>query len=144
MGLRDARLWRSSLNTMIAAVDTDLTIEDFLPQLEEALGMSGGTHDPEDVVARIQDGRAQLWVQNEGLVITEVEQYPNGPVLNFWLAAGEKDDILSLLPRIYGWGRHIGCERATMLGRKGWERVLADDGWERSQLVHFTRDLTDG
>lgn len=119
----------------------DKTILDFLPELQKALDYAGGTHKPQDVAKRVLDRYAQLWVRGNGLIVTEIDLYPEGPVLNFWLAAGDLDDVLDLLPDIYEWGRGRGCERATMLGRKGWGRVLADDGWGPSSLVHYTKDL---
>lgn len=121
--------------------ETSKTILDFLPQLEEALDRAGNTHTARDVARMIVQGDAQLWLRDGGMIVTEVEDYPRGPVLRFWLAAGDKDDILDLLPEVYEWGREVGCKKATMLGRKGWGRVLADDGWEASPLVHFTRAL---
>lgn len=117
------------------------TVLDFLPQLQEALDYAGNTHTPEDVAERILSGEAQLWVGGDGLIVSEVEEYPEGPVLNLWLAAGDKDDILALLPRVYGFGRWRGCERATVLGRKGWKRVLEPDGWQDTELVYLEREL---
>lgn len=121
--------------------ETSKTVLDFLPELQEALQHSGGTHTVKDVARMVLNEEAQLWVEGDGLIVTEIEQYPQGPVLNFWLAAGEMNDVLAQLPEIYEWGREVGCEKATMTGRRGWERVLAHDGWERTPLVHFKRDL---
>lgn len=122
-------------------METSKTVLDFLPQLEEALGHAGNTHTPQDVAEMVLSGEAQLWVEGDGLMITEVEEYPNGPVLRCWLAAGEMDDVLALLPRIYGYGRYRGCEEVVMTGRKGWKRVLADEGWEDTNLVNMKKAL---
>ena len=120
---------------------TNKTILDFLPELEEALEHAGDTHTPQDVAEMVLRGDAQLWVEGDGLIITEVEEYPNGPVLNIWLAAGDMDDVLSLLPQVYGFGRWRECKTVTTLGRKGWKRVLAEDGWEDTELVYLEREL---
>lgn len=126
---------------MIAA--TDRTIEDFLPQIEEALAYTD-THDPVDMVQAILDGNAQLWTRGDGLVVTEIEDTPKARILRFWVAAGDMGDCLDLAEEAEEWGRSIGCERATVLGRKGWKRVLPERGWEPNEkLVCFTKDLTE-
>lgn len=118
---------------------TDIT--DFQPKLEKALQMAGGTHTIADVGAFIREGKAQLWYNEDGMIVTEIEFYPRDRVLNFWLAAGEKDGVLDLLDDIYEWARSVGCTRATFTGRKGWARILADDGWESSSLVKYHKEL---
>lgn len=122
-------------------IETDKTVLDFLPQLKTALDHAGNTHTIQDVAELVLAGQAELWVEGDGLIITEIEEYPQGPVLRCWLAAGDMDDVLSLLPRVYGYGRWRGCEKVTMLGRKGWKRVLADEGWEDTNLVQMERNI---
>lgn len=126
----------------IMLLDTEQEdVSSFLPKLEEALDRAGNTHTPKDVFRRVMSGKAQLWIEGEGLIITEIETYPSGQVINFWLASGDLEDCLSMLPRIYEWGKDIGCYRATTLARKGWQRVLRDEGWEAAPLVFLTKEL---
>lgn len=126
----------------ILMLDTEREdISPFLPKLEEALAYAGDTHTVEDVFGRVMEGKAHLWISDDGLIVTETENYPTGQVLNIWLASGDLDDCLSMLPRIYEWAGQMGCERITSLARRGWQRVLRDEGWEASPLVHLTKEL---
>jgi hypothetical protein len=33
------------------------------------------------------------------------------------------------------WGREQGCEKVTVMGRKGWERALAADGYRPAAVL---------
>jgi hypothetical protein len=100
------------------------------PRLEAALLRAGSTHDwVRDVVPRLCDGRAQ-WhstPDGRGCIVTELLDYPNYKVVNYWLAAGELHACRSLVPGIEDWARGEHCVRAIGLGRPGFRRVLGDD-----------------
>jgi hypothetical protein len=100
------------------------------PRLEAALLRAGSTHDwVRDVVPRLCDGRAQ-WHSTQdgrGAIVTELLDYPNYRVVNYWLGAGELAACRSLVPGIEAWARGEGCVRAIGLGRPAWRRVLGDD-----------------
>ena len=112
----------------------DLTPE-LIEGLEAALRFGGSTHSIADVVQQTLAGDAQLWVEPDAVIVTEVLQMPNARVLNFWLAAGKRAALLPLHRRVLTWGKSIGCDRAVMVGRSGWERILRDDGWAPSSIV---------
>lgn len=109
-------------------------------RLEEALAHGGGTHSLEDVSAAIDGGTAQLWETPGALLVTEVNVGPRAKELHFWLAAGELEAVLALSEVVMDWGREIGCQTATLTGRKGWARVMARRGWD-SHLVVMGRML---
>lgn len=96
--------------------------------LELALERAGPTHRVEDVIARIKDGRAQLWDRGDGCIITEINDYPLRKVVNYWLIAGVLQECLALEPDINAWARSEGCTVATGSGRRGWGRV--SPGWK--------------
>lgn len=116
------------------------TIMHFLPRLQKALRYTG-THEVEDVAQSLRTGEAKLWTEGDALIITQVEDTPNMRVLIFWLAAGRLEDVLALAERCYAWGRENGCQRAAMLGRKGWAPTLTKRGWKEANLVYLTKDL---
>jgi hypothetical protein len=103
-------------------------------KLQRALDLAG-THSITDVFGRIEAGMAQIWERDHALIVTEIHDYPKCSVLHFWIAAGEKDAVISLSHDVIAWGRTQGCSRATLAGRKGWLRVLADEGWQASRLT---------
>jgi hypothetical protein len=82
------------------------------------------------VVPRLCDGRAQ-WhgtPDGRGAIITELLNYPNYRVVNYWLAAGDLRACLSLVPGIEKWARGENCVRAIGLGRPGFRRILGSVG----------------
>ena len=82
-----------------------------------------------DVLNQISEGEAQIWHEEGALIVTEVHDYPQKRVLHFWLATGEIAPLVSLHNHILTEAKLIGCEQATISGRKGWERVLGSESW---------------
>jgi len=113
-----------------------------LPRLEAALELAGGTHEWRDVLACIQDGRAQYWQSPDGrgALVTELLSYPRLRVVNYWLAAGELHACLSLVPRIEQWAMEQGCTRAIGMGRPGFAKFLGATG-VRVAGVAFRKEL---
>lgn len=111
--------------------------------LEQALALCGGTHAMEDVLAQIERGDAQAWHEGESVIVTEVHLTPRKKLLHFWLAAGELDEVVRLSHRALAWGKGMGCEMATLAGRRGWEKVLATEGWE-PKLTLMRREIEHG
>lgn len=109
-------------------------------RLEKALRIGGRTHDIGDVAAGLQTGRFQWWPRKDSGTVTEIVVYPKGPVLNVFLAAGDLDDVLALVPDMKTFAKAQGCSRITCIGRRGWERVLPKHGW-RITGTAFALDL---
>ena len=101
----------------------------FLPGLVEALEHGGGTHDIADVLEMVRRGTAQMWQAGEACIVSEVRDFPKARVLHFWLATGELDAVIALSRDVLAWGKANGCVSATLSGRRGWEKVLAAEGW---------------
>lgn len=111
-------------------------------QIEAALGYAGGTHTFEDIRAAVEAGSLQYWPGPNSAILTEIIQYPQKRVLNFFLAGGNAAEIETMYPEVEAWGRARGCTGAAFTGRKGWERTfLKHRGWE-PKLVVFEKDLT--
>lgn len=100
--------------------------------IERALREGGSTHTVEDVLRQIEAGKAQLWVRDNALIVTEIHETPRASILHFWLATGKMEPVLELHREVMEWGRTQGCDRATLTGRRGWLRVLAGLGWRET------------
>lgn len=103
--------------------------------LRRALDIDGGTHDIDDVLDKVQRGEAQLWTSPGAVIVSQIVDAPLARELHFWLAAGELQDVITLSHRVMDWGRKMGCTRATLHGRKGWVRALAEEGWQQTAVV---------
>ncbi len=104
--------------------------------IEDALEYTGGTHDFDDVVSAIMDGRMQLWAAPLGCAVTEIVVYPKLRSLHIFLAGA--DDMAQLIDMIESaviWGQDQGCTSMTMAGRRGWEKILKQHGWKTVMTV---------
>lgn len=113
-------------------------------RLLRALDVAGKTHAPDDVAAAVEAGRMQAWNRGDSLVVTEVLEYPRARALNVFLAVGNLDEVLDLIPDMAAFGREQGCTMMRMQGRRGWARVLPALGWREQKQVIYERTLTDG
>lgn len=113
---------------------------ELLAKLEEALEAGGQTHSLADVAEMIQSGDAQLWIDEEAVIVTEIIPQPMRRTLHFWLAAGTLDKVIALSNELLEWGKQMGCDHATLSGRRGWVRALASEGWEE-ELVLMGKDI---
>jgi hypothetical protein len=59
---------------------------------------------------------------------------------NVWLGGGDLSELVRRLPDIEAWAREQGCDRTTLIGRKGWERVLRPHGYR--PIYMLAKDLT--
>ncbi len=100
------------------------------PWLDAALAYAGRTHSLDDVAAMIATGEAQLWVGQGAAMVTLVETDPAERRLLIWLAGGELAELVEVLrPKVETWAREAGCRRVLIIGRAGWERALASQGY---------------
>lgn len=114
---------------------------DLQRKLQRALDVAGNTHSAADVADYVKAGRMQSWVNGDSLVVTEVVQYPRCNALNVFLAVGNMDEVLDLIPTMAEFGRQHGCTKMRMQGRKGWARVLPHLGWAEQKQVIYERVL---
>ena len=120
-------------------------LKQFLAPLERALPYTGGTHNLDDIREAVQSGQMQCWPGVESVVITEIVDTPQKRLLNFFLAAGNLQEIRTLYHTIFDWAKSYGCDSAVILGRHGWERTFLtrDEGWEK-KLILYEKDLSNG
>jgi hypothetical protein len=103
--------------------------------IQQALETAGGTHALEDVLACIERGEAQLWIEPDALIVSEIIDTPQLRELRFWISTGELEAVIELGERVLVWGREMGCKRAVMTGRMGWKRLAAQHGWQPEMIV---------
>jgi hypothetical protein len=115
---------------------TMLALPRFRTHIEAALSYADATHTYEDVAEMVAAGRAQFWPGPDSVIISEIVEYPQKKVLNFFIAGGHLAELERMAPKILEWGKLKGCSKATMVGRKGWQRsFLASTRWTASELV---------
>ncbi len=100
-----------------------------LQRLERALAYGGHTHTVSDVLDAAARGDAQMIGDARGMLVTELNHYPQATALRIWLAAGGLDACLGLLPAVEQFGREVGARRMDVVGRPGWVPPLVARGW---------------
>ena len=98
------------------------------------------THTREDIWAALVEGHAQLWPTINSVCLTEIKHFPSGlKSLNGWLAGGDMCEVLQTVASLERYARKIGCDAATIHGRRGWLRAL--DGYQDAG-TSMTKDLS--
>lgn len=118
-----------------------LTVEDGLRGLQKALALGDNDYTLEDLSLAIRNGQAQLFEREDACIVSEIRDTPRARYLHFWLATGRMQPVIELSRDVLAWGRLNGAGRATLLGRKGWLRVLEREGWTPSKLIVMTQEL---
>lgn len=119
-----------------------MDIDESRPYIQAALEYANGSHTFEDVKHLVATGGMQFWPGVTSAIVTELIDYPQYRVLNFFLAGGNADELARMYPAIEAWGKRNGADRAAMLGRRGWERsfLTKSEGWQQT-LVAFEKVL---
>jgi hypothetical protein len=121
-----------------------MTRETITNLLKEALEYAGGTHTVEDAWKMIDEGRAELWVFGQSVMVTQMIKTPRKMELQVWLAAGALPDMEVLEKQITEFANVAQCDRMVFSGRKGWERsFLVERGWKPT-LVTLEKELHHG
>lgn len=111
--------------------------------IDDALQYAGGTHTYDDVVVACLKGDLQPWFGPHSIIITEVIVSPRLRLLNYFIAAGNLQELEVMYAPVEEWGRQQGCTVATFTGRPGWQRSFLTQrlGWKPSGLVVFEKAL---
>ena len=102
-------------------------VEDFefaRPFIKEALKHSGDMHTPSQVLEKLKNGQAELFVGTKSAVVTQ--SLSNGRHLHFWLAGGDLEELKKIEQGVTNSARQRGFKKATIAGRRGWLRTLDD------------------
>lgn len=98
-------------------------------KISRALDIAGNTHTLSDLKDKVKIGKLRAFHDDDAIILVEVLQYPRCRAVNFFIAAGDLQQVLSLEWTVCEWARANGCDRAYIAGRKGWERTLTDRNW---------------
>ena len=108
--------------------------------IEAALEYSGGTHEWSDIVEGIHSLRYQFWPAEKGCAVTEIILFPKKKIFHVFLAGGEMDQIVDMNDSAAQFAKAQGCDGMSIAGRKGWSRVLKNEGGTES-LTTLAKEL---
>ena len=102
-----------------------------------------GGNDWSNVKARLEGGRAQLWLTVADKPVAAMVTCMDGPAFEVWLAGGAVlSTSVPFLETALTAARESGATKARIIGRKGWARVLRPYGW-RLEADELVKDLAD-
>lgn len=105
------------------------------PLLRPAIAAHKGWWTERDVVLRLVQGQAALWLgvkdDVDAALVTEIEPGPQfrTAVISLF-GAHDMTEVLAFLPEVEAWGRDMGAMRVEVRGREGWKRALAPFGYQ--------------
>ncbi len=97
------------------------------------------THDVEHVLEACLTGNAQIWPTVNSVCVIEIITHPTGiKTLHGWLAGGDLAEIKKTVLQLEKYGKEIGCQAATIQGRRGWLKAFTGYGDAGTTLFkHF-------
>jgi hypothetical protein len=110
-------------------------------RMKRALRVGGDTHTLGDILAAVDAGDMQTWVNGDSVVISEIIRYPQYSTCDIVLVAGRTDEIMALHELVEEFAAENGCIKLRTQGREGWERVLPKYGWEVTPKVFYEKQL---
>jgi hypothetical protein len=100
--------------------------------LEAALEFDTSGYTIDEIFVRIVQGKSQFWPGKNSAIVTEVLTSPKYTCINYWLAGGDKEELLEMEKEISEYAVNTWkCTRASIKGRGGWERVLKNSGFSK-------------
>ncbi len=126
----------TDLLTGAEAASTVLANPDkYAPLFLAALKHSNGNYALSDIAAGINNGEYGVWLAGESVVLTEAAVYPRKKRLSLFLGAGNRPEVVGLLPALERFAIEQGCSGVEFLGRKGWLRAMPRGYRAKSYLI---------
>ena len=77
----------------------------------------------DDVLQKVNDGKAQWHIHNDCVLVTNVIDSPRGDVCTIWLSGGNMHAVKEAEKHVAKWAGDIGCTEMRYMGRKGWIKL---------------------
>lgn len=84
----------------------------------------------------ILSGRARFWRTDTAAIVAEIKIFPTGAkAVHGLIAAGDLEEIKSLILQAEQWGRDAGCIGGMIDSRPGWAKAMKSAGYAPHQLA---------
>ena len=121
----------------------------YWPQVEtlvaSALRHGGIGFRPEDIYRGLLSRGMQLWLALDGeairaMAVTHIQVYPRARTCVVMLVGGTGiDRWIDFEADLCAWAVSQGCVAMEGLGRRGWGRKVADQGWREVWILYRKR-----
>ena len=106
---------------------TELMLERFRPLIEQALAHTNGACTWEMLAEEVRTGRAFLMISPSGRSVAVLQPVRD---LHIYAASGDMSELMAMETDATERAKTAAFDRMTLIGRKGWERVLGSRGWK--------------
>ncbi len=110
-----------------ARLELEHELEHFRPLIEAALAYGHGEGAWEYLVNEVMEGRAFLAIHPSRQSVAVLQPVHE---LHFFTASGDMNDVMEIEEEAERKAKASGFDRMTLIGRKGWQRVLKSRGWK--------------
>ena len=126
-----------------------IAVDEMWPQIEDLLDRVADERVlVEDIYQFVSEGRWMLWVCEvpdtfvlTTVIITEFIEYPQVTNLRIIFLSGDDEDWAYGIHVFEDFARVNKCHSLEVLGRKGWERVLREQGYKLNYITLSKRIL---
>jgi hypothetical protein len=123
-------------------MDEQLSMEEALqkakPFMEEALKHGTGQLEWSDIVREVILGNMLLWFGDKSCLLSQFVEFPRKKSLHILLASGELEELKRMVDEsIVPFAKHNNCDDMTLIGRKGWKKVLTDIGFNEKHITLY-------
>jgi len=108
------------------------TLDDYRPLIERALERTDGACTWDMLAEEVRSGRAMLLPSKSGKSVAVLQIVHD---LHVFTASGDLDELMQMEADVTEMAKRQGFDRMTMIGRKGWTRVLGLRGWTPEQSL---------
>jgi hypothetical protein len=109
-------------------------------EIERTLEYTPDTHNFDVLVDMVIQGQLTFWDLPNGFFLTEIQLYPLARHFHVFMAGGDLQALIDLHDDMLSLAQALGCSRATIAGRAGWERVFKGQGWQK-HLTVISREI---
>jgi hypothetical protein len=112
--------------------------------ISSALDYSTDAFNVDDIIEGILSGQLQLFTGKDSLLVTQVVFFPQKKSVNILIGAGELNELISMVENVVApQAKDIGCKDLTLVGRKGWLKVLKETNWKQ-KYIYLSKELSHG
>lgn len=111
--------------------------------LQEALDRNEAEESLREVQDRLTFNELLCWENEEqtACIVARLVVPARGgrPIMHVYLATGQMNAVLALADEVEAWARGASCAGMSLVGRRGWVRVLEDRGWQEGPAVFMEK-----
>lgn len=101
-----------------------------LVKMERALKLGLDLYNLDDIDKALKTGDMQSHTVGDTVAITRINCWPQRKAVDVVFVVGNIDEAMQLEREIEDWGKDIGADLMTAIGREGWWR-LRTPGWRK-------------